>query len=511
MKKTIYITLLIAFIAFATGCKKDFLSELGSNPNQPSEVPVQLLLPPVLTGLANNEISLNTRVGVWMGYSSFSGGYSIDDNTLTYYVNQGAPSIWGLYDILKNADYIEKQAAMQENLDYFLAVAKILKAFGFQHLVDAYGKVPYSDAFKGVGNFFPKYDEGQSIYDASIIQLDSAIAIIQNADVAKATTLGNNDIMFHGDMDKWLQFANTVKLKFLIRESNVIGTAGKAELDKTAAVGFITYDAGVNPGYLNTAGKQSPLWAAFGVSPGGSLYADGYTFLRAGGAGVEFLKENNDPRLSYIYAPKGADVTPNVAKYLQVDTNITHFTGVFYGDRKMATDSGVSKISGIGHGVMSGYNQSVNLISASQSFFLQAEAVLKGWITGNSKDLYQQGITASFKTLGVTNAASAAADYYSQDKSLVSWDASTNKLEAIITQKWIANAYTHNLVSWAEYRRTGFPAINILPLTKFGGYNRHIPTILWYPKSEADTNQENYKAAGGPDTDPQNQKLFWDN
>lgn len=508
MKKTIYISLMVAFVAMVAGCRKDFLGELSSNPNQPSDAPVQLLLPPVLTGMANTEIAFNTTVGAWMGYASFAGGYSISDNTLTYYVSQGSPSIWGLYDVLKNADYMEKKAATKENMEYFVAVAKVLKAFGFQKLVDAYGDVPYTEAFQGVGNFFPKYDKGQSIYDASIAQLDSAIALIQNADPAKAINLGGNDIMYKGKMSSWLKFANTVKLKMLIRESAVVGDAAKTELAKTIDVGFITTDANVNPGYLNTAGKQSPLWAAYGVDPGGSLYADGYNYLRGGGAAIDFLKTNNDPRLFYIYAPNGS--APNNSDYSKVDTNVSHYSGVYYGDRATATAQTTNGTAGIGHGVMPDYKQSVSLISASQSYFLQSEAALKTWIDGDAQKLYESGITASFQTLGVENATVAAKAYYSQNKNRVGWNASQNKLEAIITQKWIANAYTHSFEPWSDYRRTGFPNLNVLPLTKFQGYDRHIPTIWWYPKSESDTNQENYKAAGGSSTDPQNQKVFWE-
>ena len=508
MKKSIYISLLIAFVAFSAGCKKGFLSELSDNPNQPSNAPVQLLLPPVLSGLAGYEIGFNTTVGMWMGYGSFAGNYSISDNTLTYYVNQGSPTTWGIFDVLKNADYIEKKSATMENMEYFSAAAKILKAFGFQKLVDAYGKVPYTEAFQGVGNFFPSYDEGQAIYDASIAQLDTAIALIQNADEAKAVNLGTNDIMYRGDMDKWLRFANTVKLKMLIRESAVVGDAGKAELAKTADVGFIDEDANVDPGYLNTAGKQSPMWAVYGVDPGGSLYSDGYKYLRAGGAGVEFLKTNNDPRLFYIYAPNGS--APNTPEYSEVDDDPNDYTGVFYGDRKAATDLTTNGTAGVGHGVMPDYKQPVALISASQSYFLQAEAALKSWLDDDPQDLYEAGITASFETLGVEDADDAAEEYYSQSLNRVNWDASTNKLEAIITQKWIANAYTHSFEAWCEYRRTGFPNTNVLPLTKFEGYDREIPTIWWFPKSESDTNQENYKAAGGPTTDPQTQKVFWD-
>lgn len=508
MKKIFYISGLLTFLFFSTGCKKDWLTELGNNPNQPSQAPLQLMLPPVLTGLASWDVSLNTSCGMWMGYGSFSGGYSINDNTLTYYVSQGSPSIWGLYDILKNADYIEKTASTMQNMNYYLAAAKILKAYGFQKLVDAYGKIPYSEAFKGVADFFPKYDDPQEIYAANIAALNDAITLIQGANAATETDMADNDIMFGGDMDSWLAFANTVKLRYLIRESAVAGAPGKAEVDKTASVGFLEEDAAVNPGYLNTSGKQSPLWASFGIDPGGSLYSDGYAYVRAGGAALNFLKSNNDPRLFFIYAPKG--VSPTASKYFSFDGDATKYIGVYYGDRPTATSLGTNGVSGIGNGILNSYDQSVTLISAAQSYFLQAEATLKGWLPGGdaaAKDLYEAGITASFEGFGLDE--DDAFDYYSQNINLVNWDASTDKLEAIITQKWISMTYTNSLEAWTEYRRTGFPNSTILPSTKFPGYDRHMPTIFWYPKSEADTNGENYKAAGGPNTDPQNQKLFW--
>ncbi len=509
MKKIIYIIGIFAILM--SGCKEDWLSELSDNPNQPSNAPVQLLLPAALKNFAVREVGLNTRVSPWMGYASFAGGYSIDDNTLTYYVNQGNPSIWGYYDDLKNVDYMEKTAGELENMDYFVGIAKILKAYGFQKLVDAYGDVPYSEAFKGVENFFPSYDGDKSIYDANLADINEAINIIQNANAATEINPADNDIMFGGNMDRWLQFANTLKLRYLIRQSEVIGSGAQGEINNTLSIGFLEAGANVNPGFLSSAGKQSPLWDAFGTDPGGALHSDGYTYIRAGGAAMDFLKENNDPRLFYIYAALGK--APNKSGFFDVVEDAAEYVGVYYGDRGTATSLGTSGVSGIGNGILKGDDASVALISAAQSYFLQAEAVFRGWISGGddkAKELYENGIVASFETLDVDDAQSAAEDYYSQENELVSWDASPDKLEAIITQKWISMAYTFPIEAWLEYRRTGYPGKDVLPSTMFTGYSRHMPNVLWYPKSETDTNQENYIAAGGPNTDPQSKTVFWD-
>jgi hypothetical protein len=156
MKKLLYINLIFATLLFSTGCKKGFLTDLAVNPNQPSQAPASLILPPILTGYASNVYFSITRIGLWMGYYSISGSYSVDNNTLTYYVSSASPSNWdNLYSILKNAAYIEQQAASDPNGAYSEAAAKIMKAWGFQIIVDEYGTAPYSEAFKGSENPMP--------------------------------------------------------------------------------------------------------------------------------------------------------------------------------------------------------------------------------------------------------------------------------------------------------------------------------------------------------------------
>ena len=515
MKRLIYINLIFATLLFTTGCKKGFLTDLAVNPNQPSKVPASLILPPILTGYAGNTYFSYGTIGLWMGYSSISGGYATTQNGLTYYVNSAGPGNWdGLYGILKNAAYIETSSAGDPLGGYSVAAAKILKAWGFQKLVDAYGDVPYSQAFKGSGNFFPTYDKGQDIYDSCIAQLDNAINIINTSSV-NSTNLGNNDIMFGGDMTLWAQFANTLKLRFIVRQSNIISaSAAQAEIAKTAATGYLTQDAMVNPGYLNTAGKQSPLWASYGADPGGSLYSDGYNYIRGGGAAVDFFKFNSDPRLFYVFAPDNS--APNLPAFFEADTTFSHYHGVYYGDRTAAAAQNNKGTVGIGHGVMSGYAASVPLMTASESYFLQSEAAARGWTSDNAQSLYESGIKSSFEFLytqggGTVVAADAAAMAYSaQNTDLIKWPmVLPAQIQAIITQKWASLAGMNPFEAWNEYRRTGFPDLTTLPLSKYTPLTNHIPTKLMYPNSESTTNAANYNAAVAKGNDPQNTKVFW--
>ncbi|HXS59021.1 MAG TPA: SusD/RagB family nutrient-binding outer membrane lipoprotein [Hanamia sp.] len=507
MKKLIYINLIFATLLFSTGCKKGFLTDLAVNPNQPSQAPASLILPPILTGYASNSYFSSATIGLWMGYYSISGGYSTDNNSMTYYVSAAGPSNWdNLYNILKNAAYIETNSASDPNGAYSVAAAKILKAFGFQILVDGYGNVPYSQAFQGSANFFPKYDNGQDIYDSSIAQLDNAINLIQNAP-STTTNLGSNDVMFGGDMTQWAKFANTLKLRYLIRQSNIItASAAQAEIAKTASVGYLTSDAMVNPGYLNTAGKQNPFWASYGTTPGGSLVSDGYNYLRAGGAAVNYFQDSSDTRLFYVYNADGS--SPDNSDFFKINDNFNDYHGVYYGDRVTAAAQNNGGTAGLGLGVLGGYNASVPLMTAAESYFLQSEAALRGWISDDALSLLKTGVKSSYEFLytrsgnSISNADAAAYIYDSVHVTKVD-------LKAIITQKWAALDGVNNFESWTEYRRTGFPTTAVLPLSKFPGNTRHIPTKLMYPTSEQNTNQDNYKAAVALGNDPQSTKVFW--
>jgi hypothetical protein len=141
---------------------------------------------------------------------------------------------------------------------------------------------------------------------------------------------------------------------------------------------------------------------------------------------------------------------------------------------------------------------------AAESLFLQAEAVQRGFMAGDAQTLYQNGIVASFTYLGVPNAAAEATGYYGQAINNVSFATSTDKIEAIITQKWISLAGVNGSEAWCEFRRTGFP---IVPLSTRAGSNPH-PVRLLYPLSEYGTNADNVEAEG---TISQfTSKIFWD-
>jgi len=510
MKKLMYISIMAIVAGF--GCKKGFLSELQNNPNNPTTnaATVQLVLP----GTINNLVSQISGTGTnnyqlqaaWVGYWNYSGGYTFNTGAHEYIITNTGPVVWdAYYGILTNLNVIKQTAGADASLSNYNDIADILEAVCYKNLVDAYNDVPYSKALKGAGNFYPTYDKGSDIYDSLVAKLDVAMADISaNISNAAKHTPGADDIMFQGDMTQWLKFANTEKLKLLVQQSAVSSKQAyiTSEASKTNSYGYTTQDALVNPGYSGT--QQGALYGTFGISATGGING-GYTYIRAGGFALNFYKTTNDPRLGYFYSAKGSD--PTTASYYVPTGNQSDYNADYLGTQSLA----LTQSSGIGPGLITkaGASQPSVMMLAAESYFVQAEAAVRGYITADAKSLYQSGITASFEYLGVDDADNAAQAYYSQSAiTNVSWPANAaDQISTIITQKWAALNGISNMEAWNDWRRTGFPAV---PATKDpNSIEKHMPYRLYYPIEEPNTNNAAYLAAGGDKIDPFVNKIFW--
>jgi hypothetical protein len=499
MKK--YILIIAAFFtAGISGCKKDYLS-LETNPNTPSVTTPALTLAAALNNSAAIVAGDYPQYGVWAGYWTTSGNYVPNQSVNQYQItNTNFITSWNdWYSVLTNLTNLQKTASADPSLANFQAIAMIMKAYGFQHLVDDYNDVPYTDAFQPSTILFPKYDKGAAIYEDLGKQLDAAIALI-NSKSATALSPGTADIVFGGSMANWKKFANSIKLRLAIRVSTKFPSDPLiAGLASTASEGYLdgTTEARANPGYSNSAGKQNPFYAGFGKDATGNE-AGGSVYYRANAFAINLLTTTNDPRLGTEYAltlPVGAAPTDPPSVY----------HGNIFGDTK-ATNLTNSNNSGVGPGLAQAPEQDAILFSGAESLFLQAEAAQNGFIPGGTaaaQTFYQAGITASFVDQGLTSAQ--AATYYGQATANVGWAASTNKEQAIITQKWIALNGYFNFEAWNEYRRTGFPvhASSIDPAV----LSPTFPTRVLYPLSELSTNPDNLAKEGTIDVFTS--KIFW--
>lgn len=485
LKKILVVCLAVG--AFSS-CKKQLL-DINVDPNNPTTASASpdLVLSNALATTASiydaSTIGNNNFAwaGLWLGHISYSGNYAVATENISYNLTNGfAAGTWdNLYDNIEDYDFVEKKGVETKN-NFYRAIGMFMKAYNFQTLVDLYNNVPYTEALQGTANSTPKFDNGKDIYADLSKKMDTAIALFKTS----GNTAISGDIMFNGDATRWTHFANTVKLRLLLRQSEVNGAAAKAQAAQLSG-GFLTKDATVNPGYLNSAGKTNPFWGS-NVNTAGTYTQ---TFYRGGAYAIQFYKDNNDPRLQRFYSPNGSG----------------QYAGNYFGDQGVPN----SGTSGIGPGVLKAYSQDAVIMLAAESYFLQAEAVLRGWITVSgetAQSLYEKGVTASFEYLGLSD--TDAQTYYSQPgNNQTTWSAANGfqeQLALIIRQKWAAEAWINELEPYNDYRRLHLPSD--VPLSKSPFSTGIFPNRLLYPQREISVNGENVSAQGNitPGT-----KVWW--
>lgn len=491
MKKNIRnISFAIASFFMISSCS-DYL-DVNTDPNNPTNVQPELLL-------ASSQNSGATRLNVRMNQLGNLMVYNWSNNIeefiafqdeMQYVVNSTFyDDTWNnLYLTISNFNQIDQTTA--SGYENYRGISKIMKAFYFQYLVDLYGDIPYTEALQRDTNLTPVYDDAEFVYNDLIVQLDAAIELIKNAP-SSAINPGSNDIMLQGDMTEWIKFANTIKMRILIRQSGLTSKqtyiADKFQDIINEGSGFITEDVTNNPGYIASTGKMNPFFETYGTNlAGGATQSN--RVVKGTEYTIDYLETTSDLRIEKIYKPLAG--------------------GGFAGLNQGAPDlqgTTVVPYSGLGSGILKGFTQDAYIMLAAESFFLQAEAVARGYLTGNAQNLYESGITSSYETLGLT--ATDASSYYSQPINLVSFSASAgNEVEAIATQKWIALNSINGIESWIEYTRTGFPSG--IPLSLIASRPKR-PIRLLYPNSEYVANSRNVPAQTTDDAF--NSKIFWNN
>ncbi|MBB6111813.1 Starch-binding associating with outer membrane [Mucilaginibacter lappiensis] len=491
MKK--YLSIIFTVLAIAgSSCKKDYLGELTNNPNTPSVASPSLLLSGSLkttAGIING--SLFRQYGGYMGFISRSTGYQVFANFDQYAFTTADFDVWSpTYANLSNYNTIINANAGAN----YTAIAKIMTVYDYQILVDSYNNVPYTQALQGTKNLTPAFDTGTSIYDDLLKQLDAALGLIKGAPASDANP-GIADIMFAGDMTKWSKFANTLKLRLALRQTNLTAktSALKTAVAATQSTGYLGTGlaAKVNPGYTNSdafGGQQSPFYINFGYTQSGSGQL-GQQQYQANTYGINFYNNNNDPRVSRVYA-------------LNKDGNV--IGSAFGGTATIPAQKDPSKL---GPGAIPAATMDAVILASPEALFLQAEAVERGYITGDAQALYNAGIAASFADNGVPNAATAASTYYAQSSVAYPVNGTPDaQIKAIIVQKWAALNPYGMLEAFNEFRRTGYP--NDIPLSIYPGVNApNQVTRIFYPVVVYSTNATNVGAQGT--INQFTSKIFW--
>ena len=516
--KRIHAIIFTGLVVLGTSCKKYF--DINTNPNSATTATPELILPQALTATAGNLNSYNTYGAQLVGYMANAGGYGGFGVSFTYsYTSTNFTNLWsGVYDNLEDYQAIIKQTAGVATYSYFNAAARIMKVLNYQLLVDAYNDVPYSQALLGASKLSPGYDDAKTIYKDLASQLDTAIdAINTGSSTVAVKELSTSDVMFEGDMSLWKKFANTLKLRLIIHSS------GKVTFANTtfSSDGFLTTDAQINPGYVRDNNKQNPKWDAWTWSYSGSARGKAWMpskFIMAFYDGTKLVDDGRGAATYY----KFPSTPSNQLGYENVSVASSPEGSFWYTSTSRKATSGTDTT-----GTLKGPGASMPVLTAAESYFLQAEAVVKGILTtGNAQTLFENGVAASFTYIYtkpdgtvVGDPVTDAADYIAGNGSyLADFSLATNnaeKLEAIITQKYIALNMVNSDEAWNEYRRTHYPTISNAPgadatetfASLFSESTRpdKLPARIMYPASEGAYNSSNVPKS----ISPFSSLIFW--
>jgi len=523
MKIRIQLLLILLLFVGVTGCS-DWL-DVNENPNSLTKSTKDLVIVGAEKQFAERQQlgSGFSLLGAWIGYFGHSGGWSGWNNVKSY--NMTSSDYTGFFSgpylsELKSLKYVEEKGIEEENPAY-VGVAKIMRSALFQRIVDTYGDVPYFEATKGYeGNTQPVYDDAQLIYEDLVHQLDTAIILIKSAEDATLRLEPKYDIIGGGDLNVWKQYANTLKLRVLLRQAEMSGRQSYITSNmKFNSAGFLSASLTANPGYIvNQPGKMNPIYG-YGKDKDGNLTNANQQY----GLNIFLLtiyKAHSDARLSLCWMPG-----VNSGDY-------SH--GLQLGINDAEEDHWKEAAIRMGPGIYGESDDDVVVMSNVEVDFLIAEALARGYdlssagVTATAQNMFNKGIEDSYyyygRRAGVADAdiATLVSNYMNSLSGDVAWD-NANPVKSIIYQKYIAGLGLYHYETWADYRRTGYPeplnpdeVDNSMISYYFNIVRAQVPVRMLYIQKELDINTENVKAAidkTGISYDASfimDAKIFWD-
>lgn len=475
--KKIFAIIVIASLGIFS-CTNDF-ETINTNPNDPVSVSPEFLLRQVIYNLGEEMSYEGFVAGNLLGQHFSMVDFNLfDRHALTDPQLGGNP--WPvLYQNLRDLELLLSSLDEMSQEAHYEGPARILKAYTMMILTDIYGDVPIFEAFKGNNGFsLPRYDSQEEIYSAQDGIKDN---LSRGLEILKATNLSTTiegDLLYNGNTDQWVKFGNSLLLKVLMRTSGVA-------LDAVAIFELFSE----NNMITNSADNAS---FDFTDLPPNSFrmqqLRDGdFNLFVMSETMQEILNGLNDPRREILFRPSGNDGT---------------FQGLLNGPDASNTSISVSNYSLPGT-IFRDHTGDLdaNFITAWEVEFLLAEAATLGYIFSNPQTHYENGIQLAFEYWGVD----IPSDYLDEEAAFASSE--EERIEQIITQKWIASSI-NGYEGWIEYRRTGYPVLKNVSASL---NNNLIPRKMPYPAEEEALNFENFSEATSQNGNSVNVNVWWDN
>ncbi|MDR0506503.1 MAG: SusD/RagB family nutrient-binding outer membrane lipoprotein [Dysgonamonadaceae bacterium] len=459
MKKIGFFIICTVFIC--SSCSN--FEEININPNNPSTVPPEMLLSPIISGAVRSMTGSGSRAGQYVQHLAWLGGTSEGDGR---YNLTGASfrEEWNVpMRLIKDVNRMKIIAKNNRQQEYE-AVAIICKVYILSLMTDAYGDIPYAEAGMGdvSGMEFSHYQSQSEVYSLMLEDLETANDLLAALPVK---TVINRDILYKGNPNAWRRFANSLKIRILMRQSQ--------KKDVSADVAKIFSDPAKYP-VFETNSDQATL--EYNNNP------DYYEWFMqnppADGSGVNFesnervsdvmvnmLLKFNDPRL-YIYAaPTGNSYRKHVSNSLHT----LEYRGQTAGLSAMEQDE-VYKNTGLNKDDYSVIGKRIRkenrafLMTCCELLLLKTEAIHRKMIQGNAGETYKAAVRASFdKWQRVGQDSDETTPFISEEQKTAYFRPETaynpdKGLQQIAEQQWI-DSFLNGFEGWASWRRTGYPSI----------------------------------------------------
>lgn len=464
MKKIIVIFSIFVSVVL-TGCR-DWL-DINENPNYISKADKTALLPTVALETADKVGFELTLMGYfWSQYVVQNGSTNQYTTIMNYNLNTQSsyfttPWAYIYSRVLPSIKTILSQCEGESNVSNFVLESKTMLAYNLYLLTSLYDEVAYTEGYLGDGtNTTPHFDSGEKMQEI-IIGILEEIRAMDSAQLAAdeaANTSSTSDMIFGGDVEQWVKFANTLYLRVLMRDFDANKTKIQALLTENNLLD--SKDAAFD-NFQDQADKSNPLYESDRRQLNTSAN------IRCCSDILGVLSET-DPRLSYYY--EGG------------------IKGVNYGLTASIDQSNRLQL---------GATDPVYFATVDEALFLKAEAYARLNDATNAQSNYEEAIRAAFARCGCEGADGFISGDYAFESGT-----SEEMVEQIINQKWAANVRCMPIESWFDLNRTGYPKRGAT-ITDYKGVLNDYPVRFLYPYNSTDYNPNT------PEVQPLNAKMWW--
>lgn len=440
MKKYLKIFAVAAALCSMTLTSCESFLDINRNPNYPTEASCATLLPSVCASTIA-QLGYNGEVlGIMFNQFCTQGNSTNQYNTTVIY-SLTAASYTGFWsntysNTLPDLKIMIAQAEEQGYWNYWL-IGKVLMAYNWALLTDLYEDIPFTEALNA-GEFpYPNYDSGKTVvYPALLAMLDEAIAKQSAASERSLPIIDSKDFYFNGDIDKWVAFAKSLKLKIMMKDFE----GNKAAISSLLSAGGLLEDDCAITCWEDATNKGNPFYEQ------NIRQLNTKENVRGSHTFIEYMIANNDTRLENIFEPTYTSAQNPAATSLR-----EKFEGLPYGGRpETSGDEGVPIVNSSRW--LQAFDDPTYLMNKAEAYFLVAEAYARLNDAANAKANYEAGVMAGFERFGKDGSS------YIAEGGVYEFDES-NMIECIMVQKWVSYAKANALDGWMDRNRTGYPRL----------------------------------------------------